>query len=63
MVQYLKRIMQLGLIYSQKPDRVTFKNPPLYNLIKYIDSNFLDEPENYKFVMEYYFFFNKAIIL
>lgn len=62
-VQYLKRIIQLGLVYGQKPERAIPRNLFPYDLIRYVKSNFAGYLEDRKFVMGYYFFFNRAVVL
>lgn len=38
--------MQLDLVYSKKLDEIFSKDSLLYNLLNYIDSKFLDDPED-----------------
>lgn len=61
-VRYLKRTMQLRLVYAQKPDKAALKDLSPYSLIGYADGNFTDDPEDRKSVKKHYFFFNKAIV-
>lgn len=58
-VRYLKRIIEMGLIFGQE---INSKSLALYRLIEYGDSNFAREPEDKKSVMGYYFFLNRAIV-
>lgn len=55
--------MQLRLIYSKISDRVFPRDLPLYNFIKYISNNFVDDLENQKSIIRHYFFLNRAVIL
>lgn len=57
--QYLKQMIDLGLIYDRKLDS---KIPPPFRLSRYIDSNFAEDPEDQKSVIGYYFFFNGAVV-
>ena len=62
-VHYLKRIVYLELIYGQYLDISSpiFLAP--YDLIGYGNSNFVRDPKDKKFVMEYHFFFNGTVVL
>lgn len=44
-------------------NRIAFRNPFLYSLIRYIDSKLANDLENQKFVKRYCFFLNKTVIL
>lgn len=55
---YWKKIMQLRLVYSQKPHRILPKNLPLYSLLSYVNNNFMDDFEYQKLVIEYCYFIN-----
>lgn len=55
--------MQLGLVYSQKPNKILSKDAPLYSLTRYVDRNFVGNPGNLKSIMGYCFFFNLAVVL
>lgn len=50
--------MQIELIFGQIPT-----NPLLYSLIGYVDSNFANNFKDQKLIMEYYYFFNRVVIL
>lgn len=58
-MRYLKGTMKLGL---RSELVANLKNPPLYRLIGYIDSNFAVDSENHKLVMRYGFFLNGTLI-
>lgn len=61
-VQYLKRTMEMGLIFGRESANRLPRDPPPYRLIGYADSNFARDPEDRKSVMGYCFFFNGAIV-
>lgn len=50
------------MVYSQRPDRVASIDPLLYNLIRYTDSNFINNPEDRTSVIAYCFFINRALV-
>lgn len=60
-VRYLKRIMQMELIYKQVSS--SLKDSPPFDLKSCVDSNFAGDLENCKLVMSYCFFFNSAVVL
>lgn len=45
-VEYLKGIIQMRLVFRRKIKDYLPRNPPLYGLTNYIDSNFIRDPEN-----------------
>lgn len=55
--------MQLGLIYGKKLNRIPLKNLLLYGLLGYTNNNFAGDFEDHKWVIGYYFFLNKVIVL
>lgn len=62
-VRYLKSTMQMGLVFGREVKSHSPKNPPLYGLIGYADSNFARDPGDRKSVMGYCFFLNGAVVL
>lgn len=61
-VQYLKKIMQLGLVYSKKPNTTLPRDPPPYGLLGYTNSNFAGDLKDWKSVIGYCFFLNRVVI-
>lgn len=59
-IRYLKGIMQIKLIYKQKNSLP--KNPPLFGLKNYANSNFIGKPKDCKSVMSYCFFLNSVVV-
>lgn len=59
-VKYLKRTMQIGLIYRRKSS--SLRDPLPFGLKSYADSNFADNSKDRKSVMGYCFFLNGAVI-
>lgn len=57
-VQYLKKAMQIKLMFGQMPTNLF-----LYDLTGYANSNFAGNFKDQKSIMKYYFFFNKVVIL
>ena len=68
-VQYLKDIIHLRLTYgahskSKKEEKPkTLARRSIFGLIGYINSNYIGDCKNKKFVMRYYIFIDKAIVL
>lgn len=58
-VRYLKGKMHLRLVYNIASD---INSQLLYGLIKYVNSNYAGNLEDYKLVIRYYFFINRAIV-
>lgn len=55
--------MQIGLIFGQESQQgLVLKNSPLYGLTRYTNSNFTKDLDNYKSVMGYCFFLNRAVV-
>lgn len=61
-VRYLRGTMQMGLIFGRESDSRLPRDPPLYGLIGYADSNFAGDPEDRKSVMGNCFFLNGAAV-
>lgn len=61
-VRYLKKTIYIGFIFNKKLNNYLFKNRPLYNLINYINSNFIKDSKDQKLLISYYFFLNRAVI-
>lgn len=61
-VQYLKRTMQLGLVYGRTSDGKSPTLPPPYGLIGYANSNFAGDLKDRKLVMKNCFFLNGAVV-
>ena len=55
--------MQIGLVFGKEVNSHLFRDSPLYNLIRYMDSNFNGDQTDQKLVMGYCFFLNRAVIL
>lgn len=62
-VRYLKSTMDISLIFDQKIANYFLRKSPPYNLVDYVDSDFVENLEDQKSVMGYYFFLNRAIVL
>lgn len=62
-VRYLKSIMDMSSIFGREIANCFLREPPPYSLVKYPDSNFAENSENWKLVIDYYFFLNRAVIL
>lgn len=65
-VRYLKDTMHLGLTYgahsqSEKEAKAP-TSPPHFELIRYANSNYANDPEDRKLVMGHYFFIYKALV-
>lgn len=39
-------MIQLELVYDQRLDEIALRDPPLYDVLKYADSNFADDPKD-----------------
>ncbi len=53
----------MGLIFGQEIANRLLREPLLYGLVGYADSNFAGDPENRKSVISYCFFLNGAVVL
>lgn len=60
-VRNLKGIMNIDLIFSWEIANHLLKKLPPYGLVKYLDSNFARDLENWKSVISYYFFLNRVV--
>lgn len=56
-VRYLKKMIQLGLVFRCKT-----KDQLYYSLTGYADSNFAKNPKDQKLVMSHFFFLNGAVV-
>lgn len=54
--------MHIGFIFGKKPNNCLPEDPPSYDLTGYIDINFVEDLEEHKLVIDYYFFLNGAIV-
>lgn len=54
-IQYLKEIIQLGLVYDKKSDKTSPINPPSYCFLYYGKNNFIGYLKNQKSVIKHYF--------
>lgn len=61
-VRYLKRTIKMGLIFGWKSVEWLPKDLLLYRLIGYINSNFAEDPKDWKSVMAYCLFLNRTVI-
>lgn len=61
-VEYLKRIIYMNLLFGKKLNNCLSKNLLSYNLIGYIENNFTKNLKNRKLIMKYYFFLNRTVI-
>ena len=61
-LQYLKETMLFGLIYGKDVAHL-IKLYKSYDIIEYVDSNYLSNPKDQKSIMSYYFFINRAIVI
>lgn len=57
-----EKMMQLELIYGQRPNKATPRDSFPYNLIKYIDNNFVSNPRDRKSIIRYCFFYNEIVV-
>lgn len=62
-VRYLKRTMQMGLVFGREVKGYLPRNPLLYGLIGCINYNFAGDSEDRKSVMKYCFFLNGIVVL
>lgn len=60
LIRYLKRTIQIGLIYRQ--ENSSPRDLPFFGLKSYADSNFANNPKNHKSVMHYFFFLKGAVV-
>ena len=58
-IQYLKKQMQLDLIYNKKLDKIFPKSLFLYDFLGYVNNNFTSNLKDWKLVIRYSFFFKK----
>lgn len=58
-IQYLKGIIHLGIVYKTGTNKES-QSP--YGLVSYANSNYADNPKNCKSVMGYYFFINGRVV-
>ena len=61
-VRHLKGTMEMGLIFSRESAERLPRDPLPYGLIGYADNNFAGDPEDWKSVMGYRFFLNRAVV-
>lgn len=61
-VRYLYRIMKMGLIYGWELNNQMLRDLLPIGLIGFVDSSFTGDPEDWKLVMDYYFFLNRAFV-
>lgn len=61
-VRYLKKTIYIGFIFDKKLNNYLFKNLLLYNLINYVNSNFIKDSKDQKLIISYYFFLNRVVI-
>lgn len=54
--------MEMRLIFGQKLANSWPRDSLLYRLIEYANNNFIEDLEDWKSVMGYYFFSNRAIV-
>lgn len=52
----------MGLVFGREVNNYLLRDPTLYNLIEYVDSNFAEDPADQKAVMGYYFFLNRVVV-
>lgn len=45
-VKYLKGILDISLIFDRETVNYLLREPPLYNSVGYIDSNFIGDPKD-----------------
>lgn len=57
-LRYLKKIIYLKITYGTDKAKTS-----LYNLIRYVDSNYVNNLEDYKSIIRQYLFVNRAVIL
>lgn len=62
-VQYLCWIMELNIIYNWETKNCLPRDPSLYGLTRFPDSNLAGDPKDCKLVIGYYFFLNGAVVL
>ena len=60
--QYLKKTILLKLIYRKDTAHPMESYKP-NDIIRYADSNYASNPKDWKSIMGYYFFMNRAIII
>lgn len=61
-VWYLCETKEIRPIYGQKLGNRLLKDPPPYDLIDFVDYNFIGDSRNCKLMMRYCFFLNRAVI-
>ena len=61
-VRYLHGTMEMRLIFGWESNNRLLRDPPLYGLIGFADSNFAGDPDDRKSVMGYCFFLNRAVV-
>ena len=61
-MQYLKGIINLRLVYGQYVVSKSPTDPPPYSLISYVDNNFASDHKDWNLVMRYCFFLNEAVM-
>lgn len=62
-MQYLKKAMQLELVYGQKLDGADPRDLSLYDFIGYADNNLVGDSKDRKSVMGHYFILNRVVVL
>lgn len=61
-VRYFCGTIEMGLTYSQQLNNQMSQEPLLIRLMEFADSSFARNPDDWKLIIGYYFFFNRIVV-